>query len=142
MGVLIRRVGAAAPTCHRRHVANERARKLRLQMTDAERALWWRLRGKQLVRYRFRRQVPIGRYIVDFACLAERLVIELDGGHHAENRRYDAVRGAWLAERGHRVLRFWNPDVLAETDAVVETIWLALSDRVPPTPALPLKGGG
>jgi very-short-patch-repair endonuclease len=123
-------------------MANRHARQLRADMTDAERRLWWRLRGQQLGGHRFRRQVPLGPYIVDFACLAQRLVIELDGGQHDEQAEQDAVRTAWLEAQGYRVLRFWNPDVLGETDNVVEAIWLALARPHPPPRPSPAGGEG
>src|SRR5713226_47708 len=87
-----------------------KARKLRRSMTIAETKLWSHLRRKQLDGHRFRRQVPIGNYIVDFACLQARLIIELDGVQHAEAgiKGLDARRGYWLEQRGYRVLRFTN----------------------------------
>jgi very-short-patch-repair endonuclease len=91
-------------------------------MTDAERRLWSRLRRRQLHGRRFRRQHPIGPFIADFACPEEKLVIELDGGQHADRKEQDAARTRWLAARGYRVLRFWNNDVLTQTDAVVQVI--------------------
>lgn len=100
----------------------ERARQLRRNMTDAERRLWSRLRRRKLHGRRFRRQHPIGPFIADFACPEEKLVIELDGGQHAERKEQDAARTRWLAARGYRVLRFWNNDVLTQTDAVVQVI--------------------
>ncbi len=96
-------------------------------MTEAERALWSRLRKRQLRGCLFRRQYPLGRYIVDFVCLEQRLIIEVDGGQHNEQRTYDERRTAWREEQGYRVLRFWNNEVLNERQAVVETIFQALS---------------
>jgi very-short-patch-repair endonuclease len=96
------------------------ARDLRQQMTDAERLLWSRLR-RRFLEVKFRRQVPLGPYIVDFACMRRKLVIEVDGGHHLENSA-DAVRDRWLAENGFRVLRFWNHEVLLNLDGVLERI--------------------
>ena len=103
-------------------VARRRARALRIAATDAEQALWRRLRRRQLLGRKFRRQQPLGRYIVDFVCLEARLVVEVDGSQHLEQQSYDEVRRCWLERQGYRVLRFWNNDVLAETDSVVETI--------------------
>jgi very-short-patch-repair endonuclease len=100
----------------------EFARMLREAMTDAERALWYRLRAKRLLGWKFRRQQPIGNYIVDFVCHEAKLVIELDGGQHVERADADARRTAWLESQGFRVLRFWNDAVLKETDAVLEEI--------------------
>jgi adenine-specific DNA-methyltransferase len=105
----------------------QRARELRTAMTDAEVRLWCRLRAGQMAGHRFRRQYPIGPYIVDFVCLEARLVIEVDGGQHSEQTGYDDRRTAWLEERGFRVLRLWNHYVLEENDGVWETIVQALS---------------
>jgi very-short-patch-repair endonuclease len=92
-------------------VGRERARKLRKNMTDAERALWARIRRRQILDCKFRRQQPLGDYIVDFVCLEKKLIIELDGGQHIEQEEYDSRRTHWLEEQGFRVLRFWNHDV-------------------------------
>ncbi len=108
-------------------------------MTDAELRLWMQLRGEQLDGYRFRRQVPMGPYVLDFVCLKARLVIEVDGGQHAEALKQDDLRAAWLESRGFRVLRFWNTDVLQETEGVVERIRAALPG---PPPHPPRKGEG
>ena len=115
----------------------KRARQLRAAMTDAERRLWRGLR-EQLPTYRFRRQAPIGPYVADFVCLKERLVIEVDGGQHAAAKDRDDQRTAWLASQNFRVIRFWDNDVLVETDAVLEAIRQEL--KVPPTLTLPRKG--
>ena len=100
-------------------------------MTDAETLLWRRLRGAQIERHRFRRQVPVGPYIVDFACLKARLVVEVDGGQHAGTVEQDERRTGWLVAQGFRVLRFWNTDVLQETDGVLESIRAAILDPPP-----------
>ena len=105
------------------------ARHLRKNLTDAERRLWLRLRQRQLHGFRFRRQVPLGPYVVDFACLAEKLVIEVAGGQHGNRIGRDETRTAWLAASGFRVLRFWNNDVLANTEGVLQTILDALEGR-------------
>jgi very-short-patch-repair endonuclease len=104
----------------------ERARRLRSEQTDAERCLWMRLRGKQVEGHRFRRQVPIGPYVADFACISRGLVVEIDGGQHAKTVSYDKHRSAYLATLGYRVLRFWDNEVLNETDGVLEAIRTAL----------------
>lgn len=91
-------------------------------MTEAERFLWQHIRKKQLHGYRFRRQHPIGRYIVDFICLEARLVIELDGGQHQDQANSDQYRDNWLFEHGFHVLRFWNNQIFIEIEAVLETI--------------------
>ena len=100
-----------------------RARLLRKAPTDAERALWSILRKRQAPAYRFRRQAPIGPYIVDFVCFENKLVIEVDG-QHVQQADYDSARTAWLESQGFRVMRFWNSEVLEEMDAVREAIWL------------------
>jgi len=97
------------------------ARRLRRDMTEAEDRLWRELRSRRLDRIKFRRQVPIGPYIADFACLDARLIIEIDGSQHAESR-HDAVRDTELKRRGFRVLRFWNDDVLKDINGVCDTI--------------------
>jgi very-short-patch-repair endonuclease len=97
------------------------ARALRRDMTEAEDKLWHELRSRRLDRIKFRRQVPIGRYIADFACLEAKLIVEIDGSQHAESPR-DHVRDAELISRGFRILRFWNDEVLRELDAVCDTI--------------------
>jgi very-short-patch-repair endonuclease len=119
------------------------ARKLRQHMSGAETRLWYLLRRKQLDGFRFRRQQPIGHYITDFACLKERLVIELDGASHTETQGYDEVRIAWLEAKGFRVLRFWNNDVLSNQEAVIEQILEALHrGQRSPLPSPPPEVGG
>ena len=97
------------------------ARRLRKAMTDAEHRLWHRLRNRRLAGGKFRRQHPVGPYVVDFACVEARLVVELDGGQHAGSLA-DAVRTRFLAAKGWRVLRFWNDDALLRTEAVLAAI--------------------
>jgi very-short-patch-repair endonuclease len=106
------------------------ARKLRRDMTDAERRLWTRMRRHQLKGARFRRQVPVGPYIVDFICLEAKLVIEIDGSQHLESAS-DAVRSDWLERQGFQVLRFWNHDVLTRTEDVLAVIFDALGPVCP-----------
>jgi len=98
-------------------------------MTDAERVLWRAIRRKQLDGHRFRRQQPIGRYIVDFFCPEVRLIVELDGGQHAERADYDADRTEWLEARGYRVVRYWNPDALRNLEGVLEDLRIRLRER-------------
>ena len=117
-----------------------RARGLRRRQTDCERVLWRQLRDRQLHQVKFRRQHPIGPYIVDFCCPAHRLVVELDGGHHVAQIRADERRTAFLMQRGYRVLRFWDHDVLANRDSVLQAIELAVS-HPHPTP-LPRRRRG
>jgi very-short-patch-repair endonuclease len=90
---------------------------MRHEPTDAERRMWSLLRDRRLGKFNFRRQENLGRYIVDFVCFARKLVIELDGGQHAQSLR-DARRDAWLTARGFEVLRFWNNEVLANPSGV------------------------
>ena len=97
-------------------------------MTDAERKLWSRLRSKQLAGIRFNTQYPIGPFICDFAARSKGLVIELDGGQHAETVSYDSERTRYIEERGYRVLRFWNNDVLSNLEGVVSEIERALGE--------------
>jgi very-short-patch-repair endonuclease len=102
-----------------------KAKELRQNTTDAERRLWAVLRDRRLRGYKFRRQHPIGKFIVDFACTKHRLVIEADGGQHDE-RMSDARRTAWLESQGWRVIRFWNNDILANTEGVMSAVLQAL----------------
>jgi very-short-patch-repair endonuclease len=101
-----------------------RARELRRSMTEAEHRLWKALRAQSLGA-KFRRQVPIGSYVADFACLPKKLIVEVDGGQHLDNS-LDAVRDAWLRSRGFRVLRFWDHEVFRNLEGVLETIAGAL----------------
>jgi very-short-patch-repair endonuclease len=110
------------------------SRKLRKNPTDAERLLWRHIRMQQVGNFRFRRQHPIGKYIVDFACTEKRLIVEIDGGHHADRVDYDVGRTRYFEARGYRVLRFWDNEVLKSIDAVKEQIWLTLSSKEPPPP--------
>ncbi len=127
-----------------------RARRLRRDSTDAERKLWNRLRARSIGEAKFVRQEAIGPYVVDFVCRAQRLVIEVDGGQHATDKR-DAARTAGLVARRYRVLRFWNNEVLGNIDGVLEVIAAELSrdetdqrrnadtlDTIATEPALPL----
>jgi very-short-patch-repair endonuclease len=100
-------------------MASERARIMRKNPTDAEKKLWSLLRLKQLDGHRFRRQAPIGLYIVDFFCPEARLIIEVDGGQHGTAKEYDEARTTWLSQQGHRVIRFWNNDILQNPDGVL-----------------------
>ena len=111
-----------------------RAKELRKQSTDAERLLWSRLRNRRLLDLKFRRQSPIGRYIVDFVCRERNLIIEIDGGHHQEQRASDATRTAWLGSRGFRVIRYWNNEVLGDIDSVLESIRMTLDGETAPSP--------
>ena len=110
-----------------------RARELRRNQTDAESLLWFVLRNRRMAGVKFKRQRPIGPYIVDFYCAEKKLAIELDGGGHAEERqaRYDARRSSWLAQEGIEVIRIWNNQVLSQTDAVLQCIWDRLHAQPP-----------
>jgi len=108
-----------------------KARALRKRSTDAERLLWSRLRGKQAGGYKFRRQQPIGDFIVDFTCFELRLIIEVDGGGHSEQIEADQKRTAWLESQGFRVVRYWNNEVLLQTQGVLEAIWQAVEAQQP-----------
>ena len=115
------------------------AKHLRRTMTDAEHRLWKHLRAHRLDGEKFRRQQLIGPYIVDFVHFGARLIVEADGGQHVQSPR-DAARDAWLMRQGFRVLRFWNDEILQQTDAVLESIWKALREEAPSPPA-PLPQG-
>ena len=116
-------------------------RALRNNMSDAEQAMWHFLRGRQISGLKFRRQHPFADYILDFVCPEVKLVIEIDGGQHGQQAKYDENRTQKLQTAGFRVLRFWNNEVLKEMESVKEKIWLKSRSYNPiPTPALPLKG--
>ena len=104
------------------------ARDLRSRSTDAERKLWSLLRDRQILGLKFRRQRPIGPYFVDFVCMSRRLVIELDGGQHAEATGRDERRTAFLSAQGYHVVRFWDHDMLTTPDAVLEALLLELPE--------------
>ena len=103
------------------------ARQLRRNQTDAEKFLWSKLRNRQLNGYKFKRQVPVGIYIADFLCQEAMLIVELDGGQHAEQQDYDQRRTHWLQSQSFRVLRFKNNDMLANVDGVCLALIEALS---------------
>ena len=99
-----------------------KTKSLRSNQTEAERRLWYHLRAHRFMDLKFKRQTPIGHYIVDFICTEQHLIIELDGGQHADQTDYDQQRDAWLRSQGYTVLRFWNNEVLQQTEAVLERI--------------------
>ncbi|THF58657.1 endonuclease domain-containing protein [Pseudothauera rhizosphaerae] len=109
------------------------AKKLRQDMTDAERLLWRHLRARRLDGQKFRRQQPIGPYVVDFVHFGVRLIVEADGGQH-NGSTHDRQRDEWLRGQGFRVMRFWNDDVLLRTDDVLSAIWAAVAGERPPLP--------
>lgn len=108
--------------------STNRARALRRDSTDAERAMWRLLRSRQLAGHKFRRQLPIGPYIADFACFARKLVVELDGGQHGIAVARDAARTRVIERHGYRVARFWNNDVLENPEGVLTMILAALTE--------------
>lgn len=113
------------------------AKTLRQNMTDAEQRLWFHLRAHRMAGQKFRRQQPIGPYTVDFVHLGARLIVEADGGQHADSPR-DAARDAWLQSQGFQVLHFWNHDILQNTDLVLQAIWAAIDAAAPsPLPSVP-----
>lgn len=122
----------------------ENARALRKNATDCERLLWFHLRAHRLQGFKFKRQQPIGVYIVDFVCFETRCIVEADGGHHAERIDYDSRRDDWLRSQGFTVLRFWNNDILANIEGVLETIAGACRQglNAPSPQPLPRQGGG
>ena len=107
--------------------AIERARSLRKSPTDAETAVWQKIRANQLG-WKFRRQVPIGIYTVDFLCLELKAVVEIDGSQHADNKK-DEIRTEFLNSLGYSVIRFWNNEVLGNIEGVLSTLTLTLSQR-------------
>jgi len=112
-------------------------------MTEAERRLWQALRLRQFDGYKFRRQHPLGDCVVDFVCIEARLVVEVDGGQHNERQDYDALRTDQLRQRGYRVVRFWNHEVMNDIEAVKAAIWEALhGEPQPPSQPSPWQGEG
>ena len=122
------------------------AKELRKTTTDAEQLVWFLLRNRALAAAKFRRQHPTRetdpRYILDFYCAEHKLGVELDGGQHVEQSAYDQQRDAWFAKEGIRVLRFWNNDVLAQTEVVLEVIYAEITANAPPSPLTPLPRAG
>ena len=119
-------------------MTTDRARQLRSAQTDAEQRLWAALRDRRLEGFKFRRQRKIGPYIGDFVCVEYNLIVEADGGQHAENPK-DDLRTAWLEQHGWTVIRFWNNDILANLDGVLSAILEALAKQALTLP--PLRGG-
>jgi very-short-patch-repair endonuclease len=109
---------------------------LRKNMTDTERILWQRLRNRQLGGFKFRRQKPIGSYIVDFVCVEnvcveKKIIVEVDGGQHALDTNTETIREDYLKKNGYKILRFWNHDVLRDTHSVLERILEVLKGKTP-----------
>jgi very-short-patch-repair endonuclease len=118
------------------------ADQLRKNQTDAETLLWFALRNRQINKLKFRRQVPLGLYVVDFVCFENRLIVELDGGQHADAEAYDEARTSWLEGEGFHVIRFWNNEVLSNREGVLarlmekcEELNSAAGDKSPSPPA-------
>ncbi len=120
----------------------ERAKELRRKQTDTEIKLWQQLRGRRFVGHKFRRQVPLGTFIVDFVCFERKLIIELDGGQHNPANEYEVQRRRWLEQGGFRLVRFWDNEVFENLEGVLQVILNALSERdVSPSPSpSPIKG--
>ena len=114
------------------------AKRLRQEATDAERILWREVRAHRFAGFKFKRQEPLGLYVVDFVCYEAKLIVELDGGHHADQQESDAERTHWLESRGFRVLRFWNNDVLTNIAGVMYEI----EKKLPLSPPLSRQGRG
>jgi len=106
----------------------EQAKKLRRTMTEAEKAFWYKVRDNRLNGYKFRRQMPVGKYIADFSCLECKAIVEIDGGQHNDNGD-DVIRDRFLNDLGFQVVRFWNNDVLSNIEGVLSTLTLTLSQR-------------
>ena len=129
----------------KKQVLHQRARRLRSEQTPAEAKLWLTLRGRRFAGYKFRRQFPVKGYIADFCCPDKKLIVELDGGQHAEQTQYDMKRTSDLQSWGYRVVRFWNGELAENSDGIMEAIFTLLNE---PSPALasgsrrPLPGQG
>jgi very-short-patch-repair endonuclease len=125
-----------ADTARRKALKRGAARSLRENATTCERLLWSMLRRKQMAALRFRRQQPIGPYVVDFFCPAANLVVELDGGQHSEHEAiaYDEARTRWLEARGYKILRFWNWDFKENPEGALDCIWDAIRNTGRPLP--------
>ena len=119
----------------RGQLKKSRPQQLRTNATEAEQKIWYFLRNRQSEKFKFRRQHPIGVYIVDFVCLEEKLIVEIDGGQHAERVQYDERRTNALRAKGFRLLRFWNNEVMQNTNAVLETILAEMNAGPSPLPS-------
>jgi very-short-patch-repair endonuclease len=120
----------------------DRARGLRVGMTDAEQVLWYRLRNRQLDGHKFRRQHEIDHYVVDVVCSERMPVMELDGSQHFDQQDYDEARTCYLQTKGYRVLRFWNNDVLTNIESVLAAVMEALASPGPSPQSSPRRGEG
>jgi very-short-patch-repair endonuclease len=122
--------------------SSKRANDLRSRQTDTERLLWSRLRNRRLEGYKFRRQLPVGRYIVDFVCISPRLIVELDGSQHARRKSYDQVREQFLRNRRYQLVRIASNEVLRNLEGVLMAVWVALRRGGPSPRPSPWKGEG
>ena len=118
------------------------AKALRSHQTEAELRLWYLLRAHRFMDLKFKRQKPIGRYIVDFVCVERLLIVELDGGQHAEQVGYDQQRDAWWRGQGYTILRFWNNEVMQQLEEVMEQIRITIISQPSPPAPLPPAGEG
>lgn len=109
-------------------ILQERAKQLRSNMTDVEKILWQYLRAKRFSKTKFRRQQVLGNYIVDFVCFSSKVIIELDGSQHFEHQEYDEERTRFLNLQGFKVLRFWNNEVYASLESVLDSIFYAVEN--------------
>jgi very-short-patch-repair endonuclease len=144
-GEVDREAGGRGSWFSRTRTMTARARRLRSNMTDAEKRLWHAIRRGQLNGLHFRRQHPVGPFTLDFYSPSLRLAIELDGGQHAERKEADDRRTRWLAERDIVVVRYWNNDVFGNLSGVMTDIVAHIEERtrqLTPSPTLPLSGGG
>jgi very-short-patch-repair endonuclease len=138
--------GSAAALPGEGSLLKRRARSMRREPTEAEKKLWYALRNRRFGKWKFRRQVPIGRFVVDFLCCEKWLIIEVDGGQHNE-RDSDLTRDAWFRSQGYMTLRYWNTDVLENLDGVLSHIECALATPHPSrrkggSPPSPSRGEG
>ena len=120
----------------------DNAKGMRSEMTEAELKLWNALRANRLMGLKFRRQIPIGPFIADFACPSKRLIVEADGSQHADNMDYDTKRTVFLEQSGWTVLRFWNDDILRDIDGVCQHIVIHAGLAVPEGDIMPLSTQG
>lgn len=120
----------------------DRAKELRSHQTEAEQRLWYHLRAHRFMNLKFKRQKPLGPYIVDFICHDLGLIVDVDGGQHQEAAEYDRRRDAWLQEQGYRVLRFWNNEVMQQMDGVPEAIRVFVEGSRSPSHPTPLPPAG
>lgn len=105
--------------------------------SDCEKKFWWCVRDRRFNGYKFKRQVLIGRYIVDFLCVEKKLIVELDGGQHVERKGYDAKRDLFLKSKGYRVIRFWNSEFIENPDGVLATVLREVESAPSPRPSPP-----